>query len=100
MSEVEPTSQKATPIRCLIGAIVSGSLAFALYLLMRAIATVFATKPITFTNPIAINLSVAVRTLVVGLTALGTGVFGFVTLGLTLLALQLIIQKFTGKAQQ
>ncbi|ELR99278.1 DUF3082 domain-containing protein [Gloeocapsa sp. PCC 73106] len=90
-------NQKVTPIQCLVGASVSGPLAIAIFYLMRAIATTFATKPITFTNPVSIQLAIAVRTLVVGVTALGTGVFSMVTIGLILLALQLIIQKFTLK---
>jgi hypothetical protein len=94
---VEEQKQKVTPLRCLVGASTSGALAIALYALTRSIAHLYATKPITFTNPIAMNLSMVVRTIVIGLTALATSIFGFVTIGLILLAIQLIIQKFTVK---
>lgn len=99
MSEIEPQSQKVTPWKCLVGASISGGLAIACFYMMHSVATVFATKPITFTNPISINLAIAVRTLVVGITALATGIFGIVAIGLILLAMQLIIQKFTLKKQ-
>lgn len=99
MNEAESSNPKVTPWRCLLGATVSGTIAVAIYWLMRAIATALTNHPITFTNPIAINLAIAVRTLIVGLTALGAGVFGFVALGLILLALQLIIQKLTRKQE-
>jgi hypothetical protein len=45
----------------------------------------------------AINIAGAVRTLVMGIVALGAGVFGFASLGLMLLALQLLIQKLVKK---
>jgi hypothetical protein len=45
----------------------------------------------------AINIAGAVRTLVMGIVALGAGVFAFASLGLMLLALQLLIQKFVKK---
>lgn len=95
MNQEESSTQKVTPIKCIIGSTLSGALAIAFLAMMRSIATVFATKPITFTNPISINLAIAVRTLVVGMTALGGFVFGIVALGLFLLAIQLIIQKLT-----
>lgn len=95
MSESE--SPKVNPLSCLLGATISGSLAIALFYLLRSIATVFATKPVDFTNQIAIQMAIAVRTLVVGIVALGTGVFGIVAIGLILLGLQLTIQKFSMK---
>ncbi|MEA5577440.1 DUF3082 domain-containing protein [Anabaena sp. UHCC 0451] len=84
-----------TPLRCIMGAVMSGGFAFAMYSLMIAIATTFATKPIHSDNPMVINIGSAVRTLVVGVVALGTGIFGFVALGLLALAVQLVIQQLT-----
>ncbi|MDF5713514.1 MAG: DUF3082 domain-containing protein [Rhizonema sp. NSF051] len=84
-----------TPFRCLTGAIMSGGLAFASYSLMMAIATTFANKPIHSDNPMVVNLSSAVRTLVVGIIALGTGIFGVVAIGLLALAVQLLVQQLT-----
>lgn len=87
-----------TPFRCLTGAMISGGLAFASYSLMIAIATTFAKKPIHSENPMVVNLSSAVRTLVVGIIALGTGIFGLVAIGLLALAVQLLVQKLTNKS--
>ena len=65
---------------CLVSAIVSGSLGYALYLLTTSIAVSFATKPVHSTNRFLINLSAVVRTLVVGIV-------GVATSGLILLAI-------------
>jgi hypothetical protein len=73
----------------------SGGLGYALYLLMISIATTFAKKPIHSDNQLVISLTSAVRTLVVGVVALGTGIFGIVTIGLLALAVQLLIQQLT-----
>lgn len=95
-SELKPTTDEQkpiTPLRCLTGATISGVLAIAGYKLMIAIAQTYATKPINSTNQIAINISSAVRTLVIGVTALASSVFAVVTLGLLALAIKLLFQK-------
>lgn len=86
---------QTSPLRCVTGAIISGGLGYALYSLMIAIATSFANKPIHSDNPLVIKLTSAVRTLVVGLVALGSGIFVLVGVGLLALAVQLLVQKFT-----
>lgn len=87
-----------TPMRCLFGATLSGGFGFALYALTAAIAQTFAAKPLHSDNPAVINIASAVRTLVVGMTALGAGIFGVVAVGLTALAIQTSIQKITKKS--
>jgi len=82
-----------TPLRCFTGALTSAGFALLAYKLTVAIATSFANKPITSDNPIAVNISAAVRTLVQGMVTLGTGVFGVAALGLTLLGIQLLFKK-------
>lgn len=84
---------KVTPQSCLLGSVLSGFLAFLLYGLTQSIAQTFAHKPITVTQQWAIQLASAVRTLVVGMSALATGLFMVTTVGLILLAIQLVIQK-------
>ena len=84
--------KKVTPLNCFIGALLSGSLGFAFYWMTSTMAQVYANKPVTSSNPIVINISVAVRTIVVGLIALGAGVFCFVALGMIALGVQLFIQ--------
>ncbi|MCM0592397.1 MAG: DUF3082 domain-containing protein [Gloeotrichia echinulata IR180] len=95
MSDQNLTPQSATPLRAVIGAITSGGVGYALYSLMIAIATNFANKPIHSENVLVIRITSAVRTLVLGVTALGTGIFGVVAIGLLALGVQLWLQKLT-----
>ncbi|WP_392535830.1 DUF3082 domain-containing protein [Nostoc sp. C117] len=92
-----PAKVTATPLRSITGAVISGGMAFAMYSLMIAIATNFAAKPIYSVNPLVIKIASAVRTLVVGVVALGSGIFGIVTIGLLALALQLLLQQLTNQ---
>ncbi|MBG1269700.1 DUF3082 domain-containing protein [Nostoc sp. WHI] len=84
---------RASPLSSLTGAVISGGMGFALYSLMIAIATNFATKPIHSVNPLVIKISSAVRTLVVGVVALGSGIFAIVAIGLLALGVQLLVQQ-------
>ena len=95
-SNSQPTPP--TPLRCLSGAVISGGIGIALYSLTAAIASSFASKPIHSNNPAVINIASAVSTLVVGIVALGTGIFGVVTVGLVALALQLLLQQMTKRS--
>ncbi|MBZ8182478.1 DUF3082 domain-containing protein [Oscillatoria salina] len=90
---LETVTSNVGPGRCLVGSLISGGFGFALYSLTSAIAQTFADKPIASTNPTAISISVAVRTLVVGVAALGTGVFALVAVGLIALAIQLFLEQ-------
>lgn len=92
------SSDAPTILRCAIGSLIAGGFAAALYALTLSIVKTFANSPIHSDNVTAINIAGAVRTLVMGIVALGAGVFGFASLGLMLLALQLLIQKLTKKA--
>lgn len=82
-----------TPIRCFTGALIAAPLGYGLYLLTTAIAQTFAEKPVPMGNALAANIAVLVRTLVVGVAALGTGIFAIATLGLVLLGIQLLLKK-------
>lgn len=73
----------------------AGGMGTALYSITAAIAQNFASKPVHSNNPAVVNITAAVRTLVVGIAALGTGIFGIVAIGLVALAIQLSIQKIT-----
>ncbi len=85
--------KQVTPLRCLIGAALSGIFAFGMYLMTHAIALSFATHKIQSRNQAVQRIAAAVRTLVIGLTTLGMGVFGLATLGLLGLAIQLTIRQ-------
>lgn len=89
-------STQPTPLRCLVGALISGALGTALYFLTVSIHSTFANKPLPSTNALAIKISIAVRTLVVGMSALGTTIFWMATLGLIALAIQLVIKQMMG----
>ncbi|NQE32317.1 DUF3082 domain-containing protein [Microcoleus asticus] len=86
-----------TVLRCLTGSLMAGSIAVPLYALTMSIAQSFASKPVHSDNITAIKISVAVRTLVVGMAALGTGVFAMAAVGLMLLAGQILIQNLGKK---
>lgn len=70
----------------------SATLSVLSYRLAVSIAATFASKPIVSDNPVAVNISAAVRTLVNGMVALGAGVFGVAALGLFALGIQLIFK--------
>ncbi|AFY45156.1 DUF3082 domain-containing protein [Nostoc sp. PCC 7107] len=89
------TQAQASPLRCVTGAIISSGMAYALYSLMIAIATSFASKPVHSHNELVIKITSAVRTLVVGIVALGSGIFGIVAIGLIALGVQLLIQQLS-----
>jgi hypothetical protein len=87
----------ASPLKCLSAALISGGFAIALYFLTSSIARSFAAKPLASTNPTAINIAIAVRTLVVGVSTLATFVFSFIAVGLLALGLQSVIQQLKNK---
>lgn len=87
------SQSKITPLRCWIGAIVAAALSYGMYVLTSAIAHSFATHKVQATTLIVQRISAAVRTLVVGFTTMGTGVFGLAAIGLFALGIQLIIQQ-------
>ena len=75
------------------GAAISGGFAIGLYFLTASIAQTFASKPLASANPTAIRISIAVRTLVVGVSTLATTVFGVVTLGLICVSVYVLFQQ-------
>jgi len=85
--------------KAFLGSGIASALAILMYRMLHSISLTFASKPVTSDNVTVINLSAAVRTLVMGIVALGTGVFGIAALGLLLLALQMLFYRLTGKAR-
>ncbi len=98
MNEQPKPSDSSTavtnPLNTFLGAGISSGFAFALYLLTSSIITSFASKPVTSDNPTVISLTAAVRTLVMGVAVMGTGVFTIIALGLLLITIQMTFQKF------
>jgi hypothetical protein len=100
-SDTQPADKQdalPSPLRCLSGASISGGIAIALYFLTSSIAQAFASKPIASTNPTAVNLSVAVRTLVVGISTMATFVFGFIAVGLVFVTIYSSIELLKKKS--
>lgn len=91
-SGIDATEDNTTPLRCFLSSCVSGTIAFGAYSLLNSITQTYGAKAITSHNPLVINITTAVRTLVMGIVALGTGVFSLATVGLFLLGIQLTIQ--------
>lgn len=102
-SKVDDSTVKAggkkpvTPLSCLSGSLMAGVLSMLCYRMMVAIATTFAAKPVVSDNTVVVKISVAVRTLVTGIVALGAGVFGLTAAGLFLLGIQLVVKKLKGQ---
>jgi hypothetical protein len=92
----DPTTKTIppTPLRCFVGSGIAGALAAGLYWLTSSIALTFAAKPVLSDKAIVQRIASAVRTLVLGLASLGTFIFAFVAIGLILLGVQLLLQKF------
>ena len=88
---------EVTPLKCFLSSVFAGVLALGIYRLMIAIVETYSTKPIISSNIFVLKITIAVRTLVIGIAALGTGVFGFVALGLFLLGLQITFKDLTKK---
>lgn len=82
--------------RAWLGSGMATGLALLLYRMVNSIALTFAQKPVTSDNVTVVNLSAAVRTLVIGIVALGTGVFAIAALGLALLAVKMTWQRWVG----
>jgi hypothetical protein len=93
MTDQNPASLLPTPTRCLSGAVLAGIMTWMMYWMTSKIATTFAAKPITSTSTVAMNIGTAVRTLVTGITALGTGVFAIISIGLVALAIKVAFSK-------
>ena len=87
-------------LRAFTGSLMAGTIAILFYKMLTAISTSFANKPVVSDNITVINLSAAVRTLVLGVIALGTGVFGMAAIGLFLLGLQMIWRRVLGLSSE
>jgi site-specific recombinase len=93
MTQTTPSQPLPSPLRCLTGSLIAGTMSIAMYAMTSKIATTFATKPMIQKTTMANNIAAAVRTLVVGSTALGAAVFGIIAIGLIGLAIQVALTK-------
>jgi membrane-associated PAP2 superfamily phosphatase len=88
VSDSKSITSPTTPGRCFRGAVIAAGLAVAMYALTKSMITVLAGVAIP-TSPFAANISLAVRTLVIGVSTLATGLFAMATLGLVALGIKL-----------
>ena len=88
-----PERSLPSPLSCLTGALIAGTMSIGLYTMTSKIATTFATNPMIQKTNMANNIAAAVRTLVVGSTALGAATCGIISVGLVGLALQVAFSK-------
>ena len=100
MNDPTPTEQPATdskplpsPLRSSLGGLIASGMAIALYRVTGAISQGFAQKPLHSDNALVVKISIAVRTLVVGLSILAAFIFAIVAVALVALAIQAAIQK-------
>ncbi len=88
MTQTTPP-QKAlpSPLSCLTGSLLAGAMSIGMYTMTIKIATTFATNPMVQKATMAINIAAALKTLVVGAAAMGSGISGIISLGLIGLAI-------------
>lgn len=91
MTSETPTPSLPSPLRCLSGSAIAGVMAYMMYWMANKIAISFAAKPVAGKTDAAINIAVALRTLLVGMTCLGTAVFTIVCVGLIILAIKVAL---------
>ena len=99
-TSTKPIKKEVTPLSCFFASIVSGGIAMMVYFLMSAIVETYANKPVVSPNVLAVKIATAVRTLVIGVAALGTGVFGVVAVGLFLLGIQVTIKSLANQTSK
>ncbi|MGF1537682.1 MAG: DUF3082 domain-containing protein [Elainellaceae cyanobacterium] len=85
--------QPTSPWRCFGGFLIAGPMAYAFYWMTVSIAQTLADSPIRSDSTLAANIAVLVRTLVIGMVALATGIFALVAVGLLALGIQLLLKR-------
>jgi apolipoprotein N-acyltransferase len=89
----ETLDSTPTPLRCITGALIAGVFAVGMYWITTSIHQTLADTPIPSTSLMAVRISNLVRSLVVGIGALGTITFSVTTVGLLGLSIQLLFKR-------
>jgi len=92
-STTETDTNPPSILRCIIGSIVAATMAIGSFFINSSIAQYFVDRPIHSSNYLVVNITAAVRTLIIGISTLATGVFSLIALGLLALAIQVTIQQ-------
>ncbi len=93
---VDPADENLTteelpgPLRCWTGSGVAGGMAIAAYLITRAIAVSFANSPPTG-NALALRIGITVRTLIIGISTMATGIFSLIAISLFILGIKSLL---------
>ncbi|NJN23700.1 MAG: DUF3082 domain-containing protein [Acaryochloridaceae cyanobacterium RL_2_7] len=93
LTQTDENKKETTTLRAWSGALMSGTIAMVMYKLTYSIAYSYATHPSVSSSQVAQRISAAVRTLVVGLSTMATGLFAIATLGLFLLGIKLLLER-------
>ncbi len=96
-TDLKATTTKTTlptPLRSFLGALIASGMAIALYRVTNSISQNFAHHTLHSDNALVVKITIAVRTLVVGLSTLATFIFAIVAVALIALAIQATIQQF------
>lgn len=89
--EIDPeTEVLPSPLRCWSGTMVAGGMSYVAFLLTQNVVASFASKPATG-NQLALQIASTVRTLVMGVFTMATGVFGVIAVGLFLLGVKSLL---------
>ena len=91
----EPAEPRKGPLSFLSGAVTAGLISWMVFGFSKRMVVYFAMRPPHFSSPIAQNIAITLKTLLVGLTFLATFSSGFVALGLTLLFLRSLFTRRT-----
>lgn len=91
------TASEATPLKNLVGALISGVLATGLYFFTQNVAHKLALSPSPSATTLATRIAVLVRTILLALGSGITMIFGIITLGLVLLTIQQLFQKLMAR---
>lgn len=95
-TELKPVAATKTlpnPFRSFLGALIASGIAIALYRVTNSISQNFANHTLHSDNALVVKITIAVRTLVVGLSTLATFIFAIVAVALIALAIQAIVQQ-------
>lgn len=97
--EIKPEEELPSPLRCLYGTAVSGTMAIAAYFVTHKVIMNFAAHPPTGNN-FALRIAVTVRTLIVGISTMATGLFSLIAISLFLLGIKSLLNSQNSASPQ
>jgi hypothetical protein len=92
-SNSDRITPQASPLRSLIGSMISGAIAVGLYFFTVSVARKLALHPFVRAETLADRIGAGVRTILLAMGSSITMIFGVIAIGLVLLAGKQIIEK-------